>query len=93
MRLSAFWSSVAGAIGQAPVGIYFVRLAYGFVADREASTGWLGFGVVVGSTGFSLLLIGLSILFGGNVGFLVSALSVQLLFGLWVFMRLLVLRH
>jgi hypothetical protein len=93
LTTSVFWSSVAGALGQTPTMAYFVRLAYTFALDREATTGWWGFTVVVTSTNLSLLLYLASILQGGRLALLVGALAVQLLFGLWVFTRLMVHRY
>lgn len=88
-----FWSSCVGALGQAPTAGYFVRRAYGFASDPTASTGWWGFWLTACGTILSALLFGTSVALGGSPGVLISALSVQLLFGLWVFMRLLVHRY
>lgn len=92
-KSSCFWASVTGAVGQALVAGYFIPRAYRYASDPSASPGWWGFGVSTGSMGLSLALLSTSVASGGSMGLLVSALSVQLLFGLWVFTRLLIYRN
>jgi len=90
---SCYWPSAFGALGQALAAGYFISRAYGFAADPNATTRWWAFGATAGFTGLSLLLFVASLAMGGHPGPLVSALSVQLLFGLWVFTRVLIHRN
>ena len=90
---STFWPSAAGAPTQTVVAAYFIPRAYRYASDPNASPGWWGFGVSSSAMGLSLLLLSASVASGGSMGMLVSALSVQLLFGLWIFTRLLIYRN
>ena len=49
--------------------------------------------VITASRMMTRVLLGTSAASGGSIGLLVSALSLQLLFGLWIFTRLLIYRN
>ena len=93
LKRSIFWSSAAGALGQLVANGFFIPRAFRYASDPSATPGWWGFGVSSSSMMLSLVLLGTSAASGGSIGLLVSALSLQLLFGLWVFTRLLIYRN
>ena len=90
---SYFWSSSVGALIQAPLTCYFSVFVWKFAMEPAASTGWGGVAITTGSTCACFLLLSASAMQGGSLGLLVSGLSAQILFGLWVFTRLLIHRH
>ncbi len=88
-----FWSSAVGGLLQAGLTVYVVPRAYQYAADSSASTTWWVVGAATLFTGTSLLLFGASLVLGGIKGAIVSALSIQLLYGIWIFVRLLTHRN
>jgi len=90
---SYFWSSSLGALAQAPLTCYFSFFVWRFAMEPAASTGWGGVAITIGATSACFLLLSASAIQGGHLGLLVSGLSAQILFGLWVFTRLLVHRN
>jgi hypothetical protein len=87
------WASVAGVLSQTPTSAYFIRLVYKHTADQETTPGWRGFLFSLAAMVASPLLFGTSIASGGSTALLVFALSTQLLYGVWIFMRLLIHRN
>ena len=86
-------ASVAGLLTQTPTSAYLLRLVYRHTANQETTPGWRGF--LFSSTAMVAipLLFGASIASGESSPLLVFALSTQLLYGLWIFMRLLIHRN
>jgi hypothetical protein len=87
------WSASVGALVQAPVTAYFCRLAVRNFRDPETTTGWGAFVATAGGTSAILVAFVTGAAEGGELGWLVSAVSGQLLFGLWVFTRMLLHRN
>jgi hypothetical protein len=90
---SYFWSSSLGALIQAPLTCYFSVFVWRFAIEPTASTSWGGVAITICSTSACFLLLSAIAIQGGSLGLLVSGLSTQLLFGLWVFTRLLIHRY
>ncbi len=90
---SYFWSSAVGGILQAALTLYSVPRAIRYAADPSTSTSWWVVGANILFTSTSLLLFGASLVLGGIKGAIVSALSIQLLYGIWIFVRLLTHRN
>jgi hypothetical protein len=89
---SAFWSSAVGASLHVPTEVYFLRAAYRNVVDPDSSTGLLAASIVVVGTTLAAVLYLASLAVGGHWGLLEMALSTQILFAVWVFVRLLIHR-
>jgi hypothetical protein len=87
------WASVAGVLSQTPTSTYFLRLVYQHTANQDTTPGWRGFFFSLAAMIAIPLLFGTSIASGGSSTLLVFALSTQLLYGLWIFMRLLIHRN
>jgi hypothetical protein len=87
------WASVAGLLSQTPTSAYLLRLVYRHTANQDTTPGWHGFLFSLASMVAIPLLFGASIASGGSSVLLVFALSTQLLYGLWIFMRLLIHRN
>jgi hypothetical protein len=87
------FASVAGLLTQTPTSAYFLRLVYRHTANQETTPGWWGFVFSFAVLIAIPLLFGASISWGGSSVLLVFALSTQLLYGLWIFMRLLIHRN
>jgi hypothetical protein len=87
------WASVAGVLSQTPTSAYFLRLVYRHTANQETTPGWRGFIFSLAAMVAIPLLFATSIASGGSSALLVFALSTQLLYGLWIFMRLLIHRN
>ena len=87
------WSSRVGALIQIPLSGNFVIRAYRLAADPTASTSWSVFGLIVGFLVAIPLLFCASLVLGSSLGFLLAALFVQILFGLWAFTRVLTRRN
>jgi hypothetical protein len=90
---ACFWSSALGLAGEAPSATYFSLRAYQYVVDPRATTGWLAFLLTSIPAWLAAVLLALGLITGGSMGFLVAGLSVQLLFGLWLFTRILTQRN
>ena len=90
---ACFWASALGLAGEAVAGAYFSRRAYQYFVDPTTTTGALAFLLTAVPVSTAAALFATSLLVGGSMGFLVSALSVQLLFGLWLFTRILTQRN
>jgi len=87
------WASVAGMLSQTPTSAYFISLVYEHTANQDTTPGWRGFLLSLAAMVAIPLLFGTSIALGGSSALLVFALSTQLLYGLWIFMRLLIHRN
>jgi hypothetical protein len=87
------WASVAGVLSQTPMSAYFLHLVYQHTVNQETTPGWLGFLFSCAAMVAIPLLFGTSIASGNSSALLVFALSTQLLYGLWIFMRLLIHRN
>ncbi len=87
------WASVVGVLSQTPTSAYFLRLVYKHTANQDTTPGWRGFLFSLGAMVAIPLLFGASIAWGGSSPLLVFALSMQLLYGVWIFMRLLIHRN
>lgn len=86
-------SAALGFAGEGPAAGYFSSRAYQYLTDPEASTGWMAFLLTVVPAWLAAgLMLGVLVQ-GGSMGLLVSGLSVQLLFGLWLFTRILTQRN
>ena len=86
-------ASIAGVLSQIPTSVYFLRLVYGHTANQETTPGWRGFIFSLAAMVAIPLLFATSIASGGSPAYLIFALSTQLLYGLWIFMRLLIHRN
>ena len=87
------WASVVGVLSQTPTSAYFLGLVYKHTANQDTTPGWLGFVFSLAAMVAIPLLFGTSVALGGDSALLVFALSTQLLYGLWIFMRLLIHRN
>jgi len=87
------WASVAGLLSQAPTSVYFLRLVYQHTVNQETTPGWRAFFFSLAAMIAIPVLFGTSIASGGSSALLVFALSTQLLYGLWIFTRLLIHRN
>ena len=87
-----FWSSVVGAALWIPTAGYFVHVAARNLSDPESSTDSGAFFIVVIGGAVPAVLHSVSIGSGGHSGLLALALSAQVLFAVWVFMRVLIHR-
>jgi hypothetical protein len=88
----AFWACSLGVTVQIPASAYLTMGAYRFASDQQRSTTWLVFWAITVPTWLAGGLYAAGALSGGSIGFLVSGLSLQLLLGVWVFVRVLILR-
>ena len=86
-------ASVAGVLSQTPTSAYFLRLVYRHTANQETTPGWVGFIFSLAAMVAIPLLFATSIALGGSSEYLIFALSTQVLYGLWIFMRLLIHRN
>jgi hypothetical protein len=73
--------------------VSFLRLVYRITANQETTPGWRGFVFSLVAMVSIPLLFGTSVALGGSSPVLVGALSIQLLYGLWIFTRLLIHRN
>ena len=87
------WASVAGVLSQTPLSAYLLRLVYRHTVNRETTPGWRGFTFSLGAMIVAPIFFGASVASGGNSTLFVFGLSTQLLYGLWIFMRLLIHRN
>jgi hypothetical protein len=87
------WASIAGVLSQTPTSAYFLRRIHSHTANQETTPGWWGFVYSFAALVAIPLLFGASIFWEGGSVLLVFALSTQLLYGLWIFMRLLIHRN
>jgi hypothetical protein len=90
---ACFWASALGLLGEVPAAFYFSRRAHSYFVDPEASTGWSGLLATAVPTWLAAAFFAAGLLGGGSMGFLVAGLSFQLLFGLWLFTRILTQRN
>jgi hypothetical protein len=88
----ALWASALALSAQIPAASYFTLKAYRYAADPINSTTWPVFWAIVLPTWGAGGLYGTSLVSGGSMGLLALGLSVQLLLGVWVFVRVLTLR-
>lgn len=79
--------------GETPAAVYFSFRAHQYRVDPEASTGWLAFLLTATPAWIAALLFAGCLAAGGSMGLLVGGLSFQLLFGLWLFTRILTQRN
>jgi hypothetical protein len=90
---ACLWASVAGVLSQTPTSAYFVHVVYKHTANKETTPGWRAFFFSATAMLAMPLLFATSIAMGGSSALLIFALSTQLLYGLWIFMRLLIHRN
>jgi hypothetical protein len=93
IETACLWASVVGVLTQTPTSAYFLRLIYKHTANQETTPGWRGFFFSLAAMVAIPLLFGASVATGGRSTPLVFALSTQVLYGLWIFMRLLIHRN
>jgi hypothetical protein len=93
VEIACLWASIAGVLSQTPTSAYFIRRVYGHTANQETSPGWWGFVFSLAAMGAIPLLFGASVALGGNPGYLLFAMATQLIYGLWIFIRLLLHRN
>lgn len=93
LNQASFWSAALGLAGEVPAAIYFSSHAYRYVVDPEATTGWPAFLLTVVPAWLAAALLACGLARGGSMGLLVAGLSTQLLFGLWLFTRILTQRN
>ena len=79
--------------GEAPAAVYFSSRAYRYMRDPETTTGWLAFLLTAVPAWLAAGLMFSALTSGGSMGLLVAGLSVQLMFGLWLFTRILTQRN
>jgi hypothetical protein len=87
------FASIAGAISQGPVTALFIYRVFVALRDPGSVTGRGAVAATVLGTSLSLGLFVASALSPETPGYLALALSAQLLFGLWVFTRILLHRN
>jgi hypothetical protein len=80
-------------MGEVPAAVYFSRRAYEYLADPQATTGWLAFLGTAVPAWLAAAFFAAGLIAGGSIGFLVAGLSFQLMFGLWLFTRILTQRN
>jgi hypothetical protein len=88
----AFWACCLGVVVQAPASIYLTSSAYRFAKDQRTTTTWFVFWAISVPTWLAGGLYAAGAIAGGSMGLLVSGVSLQLLLGVWVFVRVLTLR-
>jgi hypothetical protein len=89
----SFWSAALGLAGEVPAAIYFSSRAYSYLVDPQATTGRLAFLLTAVPASLAAALLAAGLASGGSMGLLVAGLSTQLLFGLWLFTRILTQRN
>ena len=87
------FASIAGAITQGPAAAFFIYRVFVALRDPDSVTGPGAVAATVFGSSLSLGLFVASALSPETPGFLALALSVQLLFGLWLFTRILLHRN
>lgn len=90
-RAVVSWSCGLALLVQVPGTAYLTRAAYRFAAGDESTT-WPVFWAITTLTGLTGVLYAAGLLAGGSMGLLMSGLAVQLMLGVWVFTRVLMLR-
>lgn len=93
LSTACFWCCLLGLAGEAPAAAYFSRRAQQYFADPRASTGWFALLATVVPAWLAALFFAAGLLASESMGFLIAGLSVQLLFGLWAFTRILTQRN
>ena len=93
LREACSWAAALGAAGEVPAATYFSSRAYEFFVDPETTTGWLALLLTAVPAWCAAGLLVAVPARGGSMALLVAALSVQLLFGLWLFTRILTQRN
>lgn len=88
----AFWACCLGALVHLPVSVYLTVRAHRFAKDQQTTTTWLVFWAVTVPTWLAGGFYAAGAAAGGSIALLVSGLSLQLLLGLWMFVRVLTLR-
>ena len=86
-------ASIAGGLSQAPATAYFIHRVVGALRDPESITSWGAVVATILGTSLSLVFFVVGVFFPEGPGYLALALAVQLLFGLWVFTRILLHRN
>jgi hypothetical protein len=89
---AAFWTCCVGVLVHVPTSVYLSIGAYRFARDQQTTTTWLVFWAILVPTWLAAGFYAAGAWTGGSIGFLVSGLSLQLLLGVWVFVRVLTLR-
>lgn len=88
----AFWTCCFGSVVELPTGAYLTARAYRFTKDQQTTTTWWVFWAVTVPTWAAGGLYVAGAATGGSIALLVSGLSLQILLGLWMFVRVLTLR-